>query len=185
MIEDIGNDAEFLMRRPCPQGSTVVRTTAIITQLIFEHALRIRVIAETSHSPGATPASTPKGRSEAATPDSGSEAEVNMMSEGPGEGSQETRSEQSMTAKGKQRERVPGSDRGKEDGDEAGAPSNVVGKMNNLVSTDLENLVSGRDILLLGLSLPPSPAPFALSMKYFSFSFIFSAAGGIVYLVPL
>jgi hypothetical protein len=50
------------------------------------------------------------------------------------------------------------SDSGKEDGDEEGASSNLVGKMNNLVSTDLENLVSGRDILLLCLSslLPPS-----------------------------
>ena len=124
--------------------------------------MRIRVIAETSHSPGATPTATPKGRSEAATPDSGSAAEVNIVSEGPDVGSQDTRSEQSVTVNGRRRESVPGSDSGKDNGDKTGAPSNLVGKMNNLVSTDLENVVSGRDILLLGLSsLPPRPAPFS------------------------
>lgn len=191
MLEDISNTAEFLMYRPCPQAGTLVRTTAIVTQLIFEHALRIRVIAETSHSPGATPTTTPRGRSEAATPDSGSAVEINIVSEGPGEGSQETRSEQSTTAKGKRKESVPGSDSGEEDGDETShsvtsASSNLVGKMNNLVSTDLENLVSGRDILLLGLSsLPPRPAPFSHSLctKSFPLSFIFSAASGDVCLV--
>ena len=146
--------------------------------------MRIRVIAETSHSPGATPTATPKGRSEVAIPDSGSAAEVNIVSEGPDEGNQDTRSEQSTTVNGKRSESVPGSDSGKENGDDTGPSSNVVGKMNNLVSTDLENLVSGRDILLLGLSsLPPRPALRSLLMKKFPLSFIFSAAGGIVCLV--
>ena len=151
------------MCRPWPQAGTLVRTTAIVTQLIFEHALRIRVKAETSDSPGATPVATPKGRSETVTPDTVSAVDVNIVSEGSGEGIQETRSEQPRSVKGKRRESVPGSDSGKEDGDDTGAPSNLVGKMNNLVSTDLENLVEGRDILLLGLSFSPAPSCSLLS----------------------
>jgi len=133
-----------------------VRVTAIVTQLIFEHALRIRVKAETSSSPAATPTATPEVHSEAMTPNSGSAVEINMMSEDAGGSSEETRSEQSTTTassiKGKRKEEAPGSDSGKEDGDEPRGSSNLVGKINNLVSTDLENLVDGRDILLLGLS---------------------------------
>ncbi|KAH9019330.1 hypothetical protein EDB83DRAFT_2508434 [Lactarius deliciosus] len=137
---------------------TVVRVTAIVTQLVFEHALRIRVKAETSSSPASTPDATPDARSEASTPDSGSVVEINIVSEEVGGSSEETRSEQSTIAassmKGKRKDAAPGSDSGKEDGDEPGDSSNLVGKMNNLVSTDLENLVDGRDFLLLVLYFP-------------------------------
>ncbi|KAH9028060.1 hypothetical protein EDB83DRAFT_1910199 [Lactarius deliciosus] len=137
---------------------TIVRVTAIVTQLVFEHALRIRVKAETSSSPASTPDATPDARSEASTPDSGSVVEINIVSEEVGGSSEETRSEQStITAssmKGKRKEAAPGSDSGKEDSDEPGDSSNLVGKMNNLVSTDLENLVDGRDFLLLVLYFP-------------------------------
>ena len=131
-----------------------MRVTAIVTQLVFEHALRIRMKAETSSSPAATPTATPEGRSEATTPDSGSAIDINIVSEDAGEGSEETRSDQSTTTastiKGKRKEGAPGSDSGKEAGGEAGGSSNLVGKMNNLISTDLENLVDGRDFLLFG-----------------------------------
>jgi hypothetical protein len=71
-----------------------VRVTAIATQLVFEHALRIRVKAETSSSPAATPTATPEGRSEVTTPDSGSAVEINIVSEdAAGGGSEEGRSE--------------------------------------------------------------------------------------------
>ncbi|KAH9166021.1 hypothetical protein EDB89DRAFT_2115943 [Lactarius sanguifluus] len=137
---------------------TIVRVTAIVTQLVFEHALRIRVKAETSSSPASTPDVTPDVRSEASTPDSGSVVEINIASEEAGGSSEETQSEQStITAssiKSKRKEVAAGSDSGKEDGEEPGDSSNLVGKMNNLVSTDLENLVEGRDFLLLVLYFP-------------------------------
>ncbi|KAH9166801.1 hypothetical protein EDB89DRAFT_2245991 [Lactarius sanguifluus] len=137
---------------------TLVRATAIVTQLVFEHALRIRVKAETSSSPAATPDVTPEVPSEATTPDSGSVVEINVMSEEAGGSSEETRSEQSaITAssiKGKRKEDATGSGSGREDGDEPGDSRNLVGRMNNLVSTDLENLVEGRDLLLLVLYFP-------------------------------
>ncbi|KAH9166806.1 hypothetical protein EDB89DRAFT_2115743 [Lactarius sanguifluus] len=132
---------------------TLVRVTAIVTQLVFEHALRIRVKAETSPSPEATPIATPEVGSEAMTPDSGSVVEINIVSEGAGGSGEEIRSEQSTIAassvKGERKEEAPGSD-----SDEAGGPSNLVGKMNNLVSTDLENIVDGRDFLLPILYIP-------------------------------
>ncbi|KAH8977506.1 hypothetical protein EDB92DRAFT_772241 [Lactarius akahatsu] len=137
---------------------TLVRVTAIVTQLVFEHALRIRVKAETSPSPAATPDATPEVGSEATTPDSGSVIEINIVSEEAGGSSEETRSEQSTIAgssiKGKQKEEAPGSDSGRESDYEPGDSSNLVGKMNNLVSTDLENIVDGRDFLLLILYFP-------------------------------
>jgi hypothetical protein len=120
---------------------------------VFEHALRIHVKAETSTSPAATPTATPEGRSEATTPDSGSAVEINIVSDDAGGSSEETRSEQSTTTasiKSKRKEEVPGPNNGKEVGDEPGGSRNLVGKMNNLVSTDMENLIDGRDFLLLG-----------------------------------
>ena len=132
-----------------------MRVTAITTQLVFEHALRIRVKAETSSSPVTTPTATPEGRSEVTTPESGSAVEINILSEDEGGGREE--GEQSTTAassiKGKQKEAAPGSDSGKKDGDNPGISSNLVGKMNNLVSTDLENLIDGRDFLPFCMSL--------------------------------
>ncbi|KAH9059057.1 hypothetical protein EDB87DRAFT_1832312 [Lactarius vividus] len=136
----------------------LVRVTAIVTQLVFEHALRIRVKAETSSSPSATPTATPEVGSGTTTPDSGSVVEINTVSEEAGGSSEETGSEQSVIAgssiKGKRKEEAPGSDSVREGGDEPGDSSNLVGKMNNLVSTDLENIVDGRDFLLLILYFP-------------------------------
>ena len=101
-----------------------MRVTAIVTQLVFEHALRIRVKAEISFSSAATATATPEVHSESTTPDSGSAVEINMVSEDAGGSSEETRSEQSTTTalsiKGKRKEEAPGSDSGKEDGDEPG-----------------------------------------------------------------
>ena len=165
-----------------------MRVTAITTQLVFEHALRIRVKAETSSSPAATPTATPEGRSEATTPDSGSAVEINIGSEDGSGGSEEAQSEQSTTAassiKGKPKQDASGSDSSHGDGDEAGSSSNLVGKMNNLISTDLENLVDGRDFLLLGLSFCPPPVLIFIH-EFFPLSFIFSTASRGVHLVPV
>ncbi|KAH8986098.1 hypothetical protein EDB92DRAFT_1818411 [Lactarius akahatsu] len=152
---------------------TSVRVTAIITQLVFEHALRIRLKAETSLYPESTPTATPEVGSEDTTPDSGSVVEINIVSEDAGGSGKETRSEQSTIAasssKGERKAEASGSDR-----DEAGGLSNLVGKMNNLVSTDLENIVDGRDFLLLSLSssLLPDLFPAGSSMLTTTFSLV-------------
>jgi hypothetical protein len=125
----------------------VVRISAIITQLVFEHALRIRVKAETSSSPRATPAVTPEARSETATPDNVSVAD-NIGPETAGGSGEET----SLSIKGKQNGEFPASLASDDDNEDPGKANNLVGKMNNLVSTDLENIIEGRDFLLLGPS---------------------------------
>ncbi|KAH8978589.1 hypothetical protein EDB92DRAFT_2056103 [Lactarius akahatsu] len=136
------------------QTGTNVRVTAIVTQLVFEYALRIRVKAETLSSTEATPTATPEVGSEATTPDSGSVVEINTVSEEAGGSGEETRGEQLTVAassiKGERKEEASGSD----SGDEAGGSSNLVGQLNNLVSADLENLVGGVDFLHLILYFP-------------------------------
>lgn len=130
-----------------------MRVTAIVTQLVFEHSLRIRVKAETSSSTGTTPVATPEGRSEATTPDTASIADVNVSSETTGGSSEEGEpSTASSSTKGKQREEFPTAPSSDGDREEPGKSSNLVGKINNLVSTDLENLIDGRDLLLIGSS---------------------------------
>ncbi|KAH9077606.1 hypothetical protein EDB83DRAFT_2285647 [Lactarius deliciosus] len=134
---------------------TLVRISAIITQLIFEHGLRIRVKAETSYSSAITPAATvtAEGRRNAATPDNGSSAGISVVSKNAGGSSEVTQGGPSMTAisgiMAKEGEDVPASDSRKEDGSRI-----LVGKMNNLVTSDLDNLVDGKDILMLILYLP-------------------------------
>jgi len=83
----------------CRQTASLVRTQAIITQLVFEHALRIRL-------------------------ETGSKDNVSSTSAQP------------VSGNGKK-------------GTTKGAESNIVGKINNLVSSNLEDIINGRDFLML------------------------------------
>ena len=64
------------MHQPCLQTGTVVCVNAIVTQLVFEHALHIHMKAETTSSLVALLTATPEGRSEATTPDNGSVVDI-------------------------------------------------------------------------------------------------------------
>jgi hypothetical protein len=142
------------------QTGSLVRVSAIITQLVFEHALRIRVKTETSSSPRTTPAVTPELRSETATPDNVSVADNIRPETAGGSGEENGRSTGSLSTKGKQKEEFPASPVSDDDDEDAVKASNLVGKMNNLVSTDLENIIDGRDFLLLG------PSSISIPLKY-------------------
>jgi hypothetical protein len=139
-----------------------VRVSSIVTQLVFEHALRIRMKAETSSSARTTPVATPNIRSEATTPDNVSIASDNIEAEPTaGSGEETAQSATSSNIKGKQKEDSQPATPVVEDDDEGlGKSSNLVGKMNNLVSTDLENLVEGRDFLLFGSNIVRSRVSF-------------------------
>ncbi|KAI4529011.1 P-loop containing nucleoside triphosphate hydrolase protein [Schizophyllum commune Loenen D] len=125
----------------------LVRTEAIITQLVFEHALRIRMKAE-------TPNSTPTV-SKAPTPDNGSVADQPAGSESSGDetlhSASPTETTTTTTAVGGAKAK-----KGKGDKEEEGHSSSeaLVGKINNLVTTDLNNLVDGRDFLFIILYIP-------------------------------
>jgi hypothetical protein len=162
----------------CCQTGALVRVSGIITQLVFEHALRIRVKAETSSTPRTTPAVTP----ETTTPDNVSLLDNDVSETVDGSGEEIGQSTTSSSIKGKQKEEFPASIASINNGDDPGNTSNLVGKMNNLASSDLENIVEGRDFLLLGplfdhlsrlslTSLPPAR------------SFVFPPSGYYVHLV--
>ncbi|KAF4617689.1 hypothetical protein D9613_006261 [Agrocybe pediades] len=86
---------------------TLVRTEALLTQLVFEHSLRIRLKAE-------VPDDNPGGADDA-----------DDANQGPKE--------------------APG----KED-----HGANLIGKINNLVTSDLNNITEGRDFLVVALFVP-------------------------------
>jgi hypothetical protein len=131
----------------------MVRMNAIVTHLVFEHALRIRVKAETS-SAGTSPAATPQGRSEATTPDTASIRDAHFISESSGSNGDESEpSTASSSIKGKPTEETPTTTSSGVDQEEPGQSKNLVGKMNNLVTSDLENIIDGRDFLLFSSSL--------------------------------
>lgn len=149
------------------QTGTLVRVSAIVTQLVFEHALRIRMKAETSSSTRATPAATPDTRSEAATPDNASIAGDDIVAEPVVENGEENgQSIASSSIKGKQKEDAPPTLVGEDVSEDPGKSSNLVGKMNNLISTDLDNLVDGRDFLLLGSLLADVSVDMSNELRY-------------------
>ena len=120
---------------------------SMITQLLYEHALRIRMKAE-------TPNSTPTV-SKAPTPDNGSVADQPAGSESSGDetlhSASPTETTTTATAVGGAKAK-----KGKGDQEEEGHSSSeaLVGKINNLVTTDLNNLVDGRDFLFIILYIP-------------------------------
>ncbi|KAH9932906.1 P-loop containing nucleoside triphosphate hydrolase protein [Fomitopsis serialis] len=125
-----------------------VRAKALITQLVFEHALRVRMKAETADAKSASAPSTP-GK----TPDTASLAEP-VSAAGtaePDSDSEETTLRGSSTA---------GSAASTKKGDEStskessGGASNLVGRINNLVTTDMQTIDQGRDFIFVFVEVP-------------------------------
>lgn len=117
----------------------LVRAECIITQLVFEHSLRIRVKAEAGTSAAPSQPSTA-----GPTPDSGSILDEVTTS------SDNSETTQVATGAPKKAVPIPTLTPCSSAGDsEAG---NLVGKINNLVTTDLMNIVEGRDWLIPGMS---------------------------------
>ncbi|KAJ7101009.1 hypothetical protein C8R43DRAFT_1141277 [Mycena crocata] len=130
------------------------RTLALITQLVFEHALRIRVKAESAEkAPTSSGASTPQDRSASPTEQeesSGDEtinADTVSRDETLQASSASIKSTTSSKAKGKGKDT-------KEESEESASASNLVGKITNLVTTDLGNITESRDFLFILLLIP-------------------------------
>ncbi|KAL4247270.1 ATP-binding cassette transporter C [Abortiporus biennis] len=120
-------------------GSFVV-CSSLLTQLIFDHSLRIRVKAETSNA--SLPAETSPSTA-VATPDSASATDVPI----PGSSAAESDSTSAASSKAKDTpsDAVPE----KEKGD-----SNLVGKINNLVTADINNIQGGQNVLFAIFETP-------------------------------
>ncbi len=115
------------------QTRLITLAQALLTQLTFEHSLRIRMKAAT---PDSTPSSTPSSSV------AGSDSDETVHDGASTSSDNTAASEETATAKPVSAP-VEHSD-----------TSNLVGKINNLVTTDLENIISGRDFLLLVVYLP-------------------------------
>ncbi|RPD55459.1 P-loop containing nucleoside triphosphate hydrolase protein [Lentinus tigrinus ALCF2SS1-7] len=121
-----------------------VRMQAIITELVFEHALRVRMKAGTSEGTGSSAANTA-----ISTPDTVSQADDESRASNAGDG--DTVVEQSATSsttiapasltssKGKGKAQ-PESETTKTGAEGPKAEKNIVGRINNLVSSDLSSL---------------------------------------------
>ncbi|KAF8883972.1 hypothetical protein BD779DRAFT_1787388 [Infundibulicybe gibba] len=136
---------------------TLVQAECIITQLVFEHALRIRVKAETpSSSPpsssSASVSSTPDTVSIADQESSGSDLET-AHSVG-GTESETLRASSSSVKSGTSSKGKAKSIKDESDGSKNSSASNLVGKINNLVTTDLGNITDARSFLLVPLYIP-------------------------------
>jgi hypothetical protein len=122
----------------------MVRSEAIITQLVFEHALRIRMKAETdpaslSHSSTvvASPAHTPAPEQ---VEGSSQESTARSEEEGSSENAEATPDKATQKGKADQPAQPP-----KDKND------NLVGLINNLATTDLGNITDAQDFLFAGL----------------------------------
>ncbi|KAF7369374.1 ATP-binding cassette transporter [Mycena venus] len=137
---------------------TLVRCEAILTQLIFEHALRIRVKAETSEKKPSSKGTSTPARSEAPSlidhDDSSGDGTTNSADADADTVSRDetlhasSSSIKSTTSKGKDKEVK------ETEPEEPSNASNLVGKITNLATTDLRNITEGKDFLLLSLSIP-------------------------------
>jgi hypothetical protein len=128
-----------------------VQVECLITQLLFEHSLRIRVKAETSDptethgDASVTPANEP------VTPDSQSVAETQEASESDTLAHSQGNTETTINAPGDVKPDKSAKET-KEDG--ASKASNLTGKITNLVTTDLKNITEARDFLFILIYIP-------------------------------
>ena len=147
---------------------TLVRTEVLLTQLVFEHSLRIRLKAEAPTDAKPTPEADakllrPESAASVVTTDSASvstsgdvsevasgsgstcessEVSTVVPSREPSKTSSQTTLKASTDPKAKESKEKPKEDSKKSDG-------NLIGKINNLVTTDLNNITSGRDFLMI------------------------------------
>lgn len=130
------------------QNVSLVRGGAIVTQLVFNHALKIRVKAETEREPvsdNTTAAATPDGASVVEASGS-SEAESAAADDGDlskKKGKQPEASISGDSTSTKVAEEPKKKDKG----------GSLLGKLNNLVTSDWSTISDGSDLCMISTSL--------------------------------
>ncbi|TCD71270.1 hypothetical protein EIP91_011749 [Steccherinum ochraceum] len=127
-------------------GMMVTQNQAVMTQLIFDHALRMRVKSDVAKTGSAGAAATPA----ATTPDNQSVAESSAAADTASVATSATK----VPAPGKGKDASKDSPAKADEQFERSTNSNLVGKMNNLVTTDLATLEAGQSLLLLLVYVP-------------------------------
>ncbi|KAJ7283175.1 P-loop containing nucleoside triphosphate hydrolase protein [Mycena rebaudengoi] len=140
----------------------VVRTQAIITLLVFAHSLRIRMRAETTTEKESVSPAVPVVESPETASRAESDAEtVETIDETQSTTRQENGESSSNTDSATLRASTPSTKlAASKDSKEPTKPAvtkaqgSLIGKINNLVTTDLGNIVDGRDLLVLVVYIP-------------------------------
>ncbi|KAF7368478.1 Multidrug resistance-associated ABC transporter protein [Mycena venus] len=137
---------------------SLVRAEAIITQLVFAHSLRIRMKAETAAMKDTDDA--PVVESPPSAPAAGSSGDSTGGSVTPQNGGSASRSDDgstivhASTSSIKSAASKPPSKPAKKDAKAKKSEGSLIGKINNLVTVDLGNIVESRDFLMLFVSIP-------------------------------
>ncbi|KAJ3564413.1 hypothetical protein NP233_g8310 [Leucocoprinus birnbaumii] len=147
----------------------LVRCEAIITQLVFEHSLRIRVKAETEkgvQSPGSNVANDSSAtatvveafdeNAQSEVSDNGTEHSRDATAVSTQTTSAETVLASSSSVKSTSSKRSQQGQNIKPEGPPAGTSnaSNLVGRINNLVTTDLGNITDARNLTFVVVYIP-------------------------------
>lgn len=172
----------------------LVRIEAIMTQLVFEHALRMRVKADVSDAPmstgNTTVAGTPDTVSLAESGSAPAREEVNNSEDdgtlsstntAAGETSSTQRKDKSTVSVQQSQEDSGSSIKPSEDTEYKG--QNGAGKVNNLITTDLDAIAGARDIFQFGTSIWLTITILIAHMACASRAS--PCAAGLVHLVPL
>ena len=123
----------------------MVQVQAIITQLVFDHALKIRVKTEVASStPASSAVTTPDTASLAESVEGGSASETETetqtaVSESTTPKHKRTSSESGESSTTKASEKAPDAD---------AKSGNLVGKLNNLVTSDWTIISNGSDLFM-------------------------------------
>ena len=148
----------------------LVRTEGILTQLVFEHALRIRMKEDTPNTESTSVVTTPKAQT-FDLPPADEEDRLGAGSDGAGTAAttavdDATTAADSTGISGDADAQTPaksaslpapaGAAKPEEGKGEHSAPSgaNLAGRINNLISTDLENITDSRDFMFLLIYAP-------------------------------
>lgn len=154
----------------------------MLTQLIFEHALRLRVKSETASTPTPSAISTPDTASNAETVvETAIDDESESAASHPIEESSSTAVSSSPELDNK--EATNNGDGNNEKG------SNFAGRLNNLVATDLQSIGRGRDFTMVTVY---TPVTIAISLYFlyrvlgwrYAFPLSLSSNAGVDLMVP-
>lgn len=130
----------------------LVRIESIVTELVFEHALRIRMKEETN-TPSAQGTPTPSETTTVIDPEEDDEGDASSSPEGSEtlQGSEQSESSAGAQKKKKHARSASVATTGSTKSEKKEEKSeNLIGKINNLVTSDLNNIGEARDFLFLG-----------------------------------
>ncbi|EJD51853.1 ATP-binding cassette transporter [Auricularia subglabra TFB-10046 SS5] len=132
----------------------LVRVEAIVTQLVFEHALKIRMKEEAEGSSGSTPVPSetttifePEGSENGASPEGSDTVHGSEPSVAASSTAKDKKDKRSRSASVASTSSAGGEKKNEKS-------ENLVGKINNLVTTDVSNITEARDFLFLVLYCP-------------------------------